>query len=209
MDLVKYINRIRFLRWYWLGRRRIKKQIDKAISVNRKIKIIIGAGGTQYDSWISTDLPHFDILKKSDWEFFLGNSKIDNLLSEHVLEHLTEEQVAKVLQFANHFLQEGGCFRIAVPDAYHSNPEYIDHVRPGGTGAGADDHKSFWSIDSLSSLCIQNNLKPNAIEFFDSHGKLFSEVIQEENGPILRSITKDFKAKVSNFSSLVIDAVKI
>ncbi len=86
---MNFITQLRRYRWIFLGRRKIKKQID-TLPQNQKLKIILGSAETKNDGWISTDIPHFNILKKSDWEYFCGKHKIDNLLAEHVLEHLRE-----------------------------------------------------------------------------------------------------------------------
>ena len=33
--------------------------------------------------------------------------------------------------------------RIAVPDGFHADENYISIVKPGGTGEGAEDHKIY------------------------------------------------------------------
>ncbi len=42
--------------------------------------------------------------------------------------------------------------RIAVPDGFHKDENYIRSVKPGGTGIGADDHKHLFNYKSLSTL---------------------------------------------------------
>ena len=39
----------------------------------------------------------------------------------------------------------GGNFRIAVPDGFHTDPSYIENVKPGGTGEGSEDHKNLFN----------------------------------------------------------------
>ena len=75
------LYKIRRYRWYLIGRWKIKKAIKKAIKKG-KLKVVLGAGGTNYSGWVSTDLPHFDILDKNDWRYFFKGSKIDNLILE-------------------------------------------------------------------------------------------------------------------------------
>ena len=41
--------------------------------------------------------------------------------------------------------------RIAVPDGYHTDARYINYVKPGGAGEGADDHKHLFNYKSLGS----------------------------------------------------------
>jgi len=52
------------------------------------------------------------------------------------------------------FLRIGGTLRIAVPDGCHPDPNYIEHVRPGGTGAGADDHQFLYTYKTITESWI-------------------------------------------------------
>lgn len=70
---------------------KLKYTIYRLQKKGEKIKIIVGAAKTTFNGWISTDLPFLDITKKNQWHFIFGKRRIDNLLSEHVLEHLSEE----------------------------------------------------------------------------------------------------------------------
>ncbi len=106
--------------------------------------MILGAGRTQYSGWIATDYPVFDIFKSWQWSFLLKGTKLDNILMEHVLEHFTKRQVGAFLRLAKKYLKPNGIIRIAVPDGFHPNPDYIEFVKPGGSGPGADDHKILW-----------------------------------------------------------------
>lgn len=200
-----FLYKLRRYKWYLLGRRSIVKTINRTASSQTPIKIIIGAGPTEYDGWISTDLPHFNILKEQDWSYFFGKHKIDNLLSEHVLEHLTESQVDTFLKLATSKLKPGGRIRIAVPDKNHPNPSYIEHVKPGGSGPGADDHKSFWSIDMYEQLAQKFNLQFAPIEYFDPEGNFTFSEFDNSQGIINRS---GGRSKNENeYSSLIVDLI--
>ena len=122
---------------------------------------------------------------------------------------LTEEEVEITLQNAFHFMNSNGCFRIAVPDKNHPNPNYIEYVRPGGSGPGCDDHWSFWSFESISGLAKKIGFKSNLIEYYDGFGKLHSVPIDDEKGIIKRSVTKSStNATIPDYSSLIVDLIK-
>ncbi len=198
------ILKLRQYRWYIIGRSRIKKQVKQ----QTKIKIILGSGTTEYDGWIATDLPHFNILKKKDWACFFRPNTIDNILAEHVLEHLTEQQVDEVLLLAYIFLKPNGVFRIAVPDKNHPNPEYIEYVRPGGSGLGAEDHKSFWDYKTFKKLAENHGFKVDLLEYADENKQIITSNYTDENGIISRSLSKTFKSDIKDFSSLIVDLIK-
>ena len=137
----------------------IRAQVDACIAAGNPLKIIIGAGATRYDGWIATDIPAFDILNREHWTLLFPEHSIDRMLAEHVFEHLTPEQLAAVLREARRYLNSGGRIRFAVPDGNHPDPNYIDRVRPGGSGIGASDHKVLYDCDSISNLLGEGRLR--------------------------------------------------
>lgn len=56
------------------------------------MKLILGAGKTSYDGWISTQETELNLLNRSDFERQYGKESIDAMLAEHVWEHMTEEE---------------------------------------------------------------------------------------------------------------------
>ena len=129
-------------------------------------------------------------------------------MAEHVLEHLTESDVEVALSYIYQYLRREACFRIAVPDAYHPNPRYIEYVRPGGEGCGAADHKSFWNYNTLSLLLKGKGFSVNLLEYFNEEGKFFGKDFDDSNGKIGRRKSKAHEDKIRDYSSLIIDAVK-
>ena len=197
------ITALRRYRWILTGRWKIKRQI-KSAAAKGKVKIIIGSGGTQYDGWIATDIPHFDILKKTDWEFFFSKYKIDKLLTEHVLEHLTSREVEIVLQFACQFMKKDGCFRIAVPDGNNPDPKYIDDVSPPGKLGSYHGHKSLWNNKIFTDVAVKNKFEIKILEHFDEGGKYILNPFTDENGWISRTGKNQNVEK-----SLIVDLIKI
>lgn len=57
----------------------------------KKIKFNVGSGGTNKDySWYATDMKNLDITKDKDWRKLLFIFGLDNIMAEHVWEHLTD-----------------------------------------------------------------------------------------------------------------------
>jgi predicted SAM-dependent methyltransferase len=56
------------------------------------MKLIIGAGRTSYDGWVSTQEDELNLLSLEGWSQFSEPGSVDALLAEHVWEHLTYEE---------------------------------------------------------------------------------------------------------------------
>ena len=108
------------------------------------------------------------------------------------------------------FLKPGGHIRIAVPDGYHPEADYIKQVKPGGSGAGADDHKVLYTHKSLSKIFISVGFEVSLLEYFDGNGEFIEEEWSTSEGFIERS--KHFDSRNTsdklNYTSIILDAVK-
>lgn len=197
------IYQLRRKRYVLLTRRKLRRKIAQ-LSQQGQLKLNIGSGILDYDEWLGLNLPFFDLTNAKLWAYFFKEAPINNILLEHVLEHLTPQDVEKSLSFARKYLRKDGVIRIAVPDKNHPDPEYIEYVRPGGSGAGADDHKSFWNYSDFIDLAKSLNYKYRLCEYYDEQGKLNMEVMDSENGTITRTARKEVKG-IDNYSSLIID----
>ena len=197
------LRKLRSYKWYLSGRYKIKKQIN-ACKPDDPLNIIIGANDTSDVGWISTDLPHFNILKQKDWEHFFGERKIDRLLAEHVLEHLSVEQVKCALSLSFKYLNPGGHFRIAVPDGNHLDPSYLKYISPPSHG-----HQSIWNIDRLREVLNEVGYQTQPIEYYTSDGIFKTNYFDFKNGIISRSKALGYKnSDYPDYSSLIIDCFK-
>jgi len=202
--MVSLVMKTRKARMMFISRRRIRKKVRMAYRSGAPVKIILGAGITHYEGWITTDFPVFNILHPPDWNYFFSGCPADNLLAEHVLEHLREEEVSLVMSLAYTHLKPGGCFRIAVPDAYHPDPEYMRYVTPGDQG-----HLSAWNIDNISEVIRQAGFRCDPLEYYSGNGVFHGQDFNFVNGAISRSRIKGFKhRKIPDYSSLIIDCYK-
>lgn len=205
-----------FRRYLKKLKKRIRQRINKAKLkriINSQIddlKIIIGAGSTQYQSWIPTNILQFNILKERDWNYYFSKNKPTRILSEHVLEHLTFEENKVALSLSFKYLDKGGKLRIAVPDAYHKDLDYLNAVKPGGWDAGADDHKIFWNYILLKELGETIGFKVDLKEYYDENGIFHFNEYSNKDGYIKRSNKNNYVDRnILNYSSLVVDFIKV
>src|SRR5437660_975249 len=106
----------------------------------RPLKLVVGASGIHDDQWVPSDIEYLNLLNPRHWSMYFNEGSIDAILAEHVWEHLTEEEGLAAAKCCYRYLRPGGYLRAAVPDGFHPDTNYIQHVRPGGSGPGADDH---------------------------------------------------------------------
>lgn len=186
---------------------RIREQVTAKLADDRPLKIVIGAGETAYEGWIPTDIPAFDILKHTHWADLFQPNAIHRMLAEHVFEHLTTDQLTDFLRIARIYLGDGGRIRIAVPDGYHPDPTYIEHVRPGGIGVGADDHKVLYTCDLMAEILTAQGYDFQLLEYFNADGEFQQVEWDVADGYIKRSAdndTRNSEGKLA-YTSLIVD----
>ncbi len=188
-----------------IGIRRLRRAVT-----HPPVKIVIGASGFFPAGWTPTEVDFMNLLRPADWQRFFQPDSIDVLLAEHVWEHLTPVDGLTALQNCQHYLKKGGYIRIAVPDGYNPDPAYQAMVRPGGTGAGADDHKLLYNYELLAQQMEKAGLTPRRIEYFDTNGHFHAEDWSPESGFIYRSRRFDPRNTPEHlgYTSLIMDGVK-
>lgn len=190
-------------------RRRILKQQVKGLRRQRQpVKLVIGAGATSYEGWLSTDLPVLNALNPRHWSSIFEPGDIDRILAEHVMEHWTEEELGCFLRIVRPYLSKGGAIRIAVPDGFHPDQHYIDWVRPGGTGCGADDHKVLYNYLTTTTLLSGEHYEVELLEYFDESGEFHRIAWKAEDGFVQRSADNDLRNRGHplSYTSLILDA---
>jgi predicted SAM-dependent methyltransferase len=177
----------------------------------KKKKFNIGAGVTKLSQdWYSTDIDTLNITKESDWKRLLFYLRLDKIMAEHVWEHLTEDQTKLANRNCYKFLKKDGVLRIAVPDGYHPDRKYIEYVMPGGSGAGADDHKILYNYKTLKEILEIVGFRVNLLEYWDELGQFHFTNWSNDGGKIERSRRYDPRNSDGklNYTSLIVDAVK-
>ena len=185
----------------------IRRRVGECGNLGRPLRVIIGAGSTRYDGWIATDIPAFDILKHEHWALLFQPASVDNMLAEHVFEHLTTDQLGEFLRIARLYLKPNGRIRIAVPDGYHPDADYIEHVRPGGIGEGATDHKVLYNCDLISAILQEQGYYCKLLEYFGADGRFHRCEWSAEDGFVGRSASHDARNAAGKlaYTSLIVD----
>lgn len=183
-----------------------------AIQGEGPLKIIVGAAETNQKGWLSTNEQWLDITKEEDWKKNFGKKNlVSHIVAEHVFEHLTTEESIKALNNMFKWLSQNGKIRIAVPDGYNPNNEYIRHVCVEGLGDDAADHKQLLNVDSLTALMQKAGFTAQHIEGYNADGTLTQNRWQAEDGFIRRSRQNNFQDSWSfpdAATSLIVDGQK-
>lgn len=174
-------------------------------------KIVLGAGDQMHDpGWICTNQEELDIENADDWGFLFDGTRATHLLAEHVWEHLKNPDKANKNAFDH--LCAGGRLRIAVPDGFHPDSDYINNVKPGGVGSGADDHQHLWNYRTLSESLDRVGFTVVLLEYWDEDGNFRTPITWLKNdGFIKRSFKFDERNEDGrpNYTSLIVDALKL
>jgi len=176
----------------------------------KPVNMVVGSMFSVYKGWIHSDIETLNLLKESDWKKYFKENAIDRILAEHVWEHLTDEEGKLAFTNCFKYLKPGGFLRVAVPDGFNPSQEYIDYVKPGGTGNGADDHKILYNYKLMSGFLEEIGFTVKLLEYFDEEGKFHKNPWKVEDGMIRRSADHDSRNKngVLGYTSLIIDAYK-
>ncbi len=174
-------------------------------------KIIIGACNTKFNGWKSVDREVLDLLVENNWLNYFKPNSIDAILAEHVWEHLTPDEAILAAKICFKFLKPGeGYLRVAVPDGFHPDPNYIMCVKPCGSGYGADDHKVLYTYRSLVKIFASVGFDVFLLEYFDEQGKFHYMEWNISDGFIQRSKRFDYRNVngVLSYTSIILDARK-
>ncbi len=163
-------------------------RIIAAVARGDPLRIIVGAAETWQEGWYATNEDWLDITSARDWHaVFKGKRIITHVLAEHVFEHLSYEECRVALGHIRGHMKAGGRIRVAVPDGYHPDGNYLSHVGIGGIGDDAADHKQLLTVDTLSALMLEAGFRPHHVEGYDSHGSLIRNEYSADDGFVHRS----------------------
>ena len=196
--LIPFIRFWKKLRWY------------SYLLSHQEIKLIVGAGPTKYKGWFPTDIVTLDVTNEKHFKKYFKKKKISKILAEHVLEHLTTKEVELMISTFYKYSTDKINIRVAVPDGFHKDKEYIERVKPGGKGEGAEDHKHLFNYKTLKSLFESQNFKSKLVEYWDENGQFHSNYVNDGNGYVKRSFINDIRNSdgIPHYSSLIIDFKK-
>jgi predicted SAM-dependent methyltransferase len=176
----------------------------------KEVKLIVGAGKIPFEGWFATDILVLDVTNEKQFQRFFSEHKIEKVLAEHVLEHLTTKQIELMARNIYRYSTPGVKIRVAVPDGLHADDAYINMVKPNGTGNGADDHKHLFTYRSLSAIFERNKYKTHLLEYWDENKQFHSIYKNDDSGYIRRSLINDARNAGGKpvYTSLIIDFTK-
>lgn len=179
---------------------------------DQPVRVIIGAGDQAWDGWIATGRDDLDLTRPGDWAVFDARPA-DAFLCEHVFEHLTMSQARAAAKHIIGALVPGGRLRVAVPDGRFPDADYQRMVRVGGPGPAdhpAADHKTVFTLDTLSQVLDSAGFVIDPLEYCDTAGRLHYHQWDWADGPIYRSLLSDHRNSADHlgFVSLIVDAFK-
>ncbi len=190
-----------------LSRKRRLRNLRNLISTSKPLKVILGAGPTLFPGWIQTDKEILDVTSPSDWSALFERESIDSLLSEHMLEHLSEDECKIALGECYRYLKSGGLFRVAVPDGYRRDPVYVAEASPPNDG-----HQVFFNVETLTAALQSAGFTTTPLEYFDAQEQFHAVPWDEKDGLIQRSARFDkqheFQRGELFYTSVIVDARK-
>lgn len=177
------------------------------------MRIIIGAGATAYEGWISTQEDELDVRNREQLMKQYSPDSIDALLAEHVWEHMTLEEGVAAARNCFMLLKPGGYLRCAVPDANFRNEWYQNMVQVGGPGPvdhPAYTHKIVYDYRSFRSVFEQAGFQVELLEYCDEYGGFHYHYWNEADGRIGRSFRFDTRNSRDGLGmvSIIVDAKK-
>lgn len=190
-----------------LSRQRRIRRLQKLIAASETLNVIMGAGPTKFAGWVETDRDILNIASPEDWRRLFAPASIDRLLSEHVFEHLDEADCRIALRECRRYLKPGGRLRLAVPDGFHPDPSYLDSVKPGGSGPGAEDHKVLYDYQMLNRIAAEEGFDCELLEYFDEQGEFHRASWDAADGFVERSVEHDPRnqQRPLSYTSLIAD----
>lgn len=177
------------------------------------MKVIIGAGKTSFEGWVSTQENQLDLLNEADFQRMFAQEKPTAMLAEHVWEHMTFEEGCLAAVNCYNWLKDGGYLRIAVPDANFRNEWYQNMVKVGGNGDPshpAFTHRIVYDYRTIAEVFCRAGFEVELLEWCDENGVFHYKYWNENDGYIGRSLRFDTRNTPEKLGmvSIILDAKK-
>lgn len=177
------------------------------------MKVVLGAGGTTFNGWVSTNENELNLLSRSDFEKIFNKQKAAAMLAEHVWEHMTIDEGMLAAKNCYDFLDEGGYIRVAVPDINFKNEWYQNMVKVGGNGDPSHPsytHKIVYDYKTLTAVFESAGFSVELLEYCDENGCYHYKYWNDADGHIGRSLRYDTRNSNEKLGmvSIIIDAKK-
>ena len=177
------------------------------------MRVVIGAGNTSFEGWVSTQEGELDLLDREDFERLFSRERPTAFLAEHVWEHMTLEEGCLAARNCFDYLAEGGYLRVAVPDGNFRNEWYQNMVQVGGNGDPnhpAYSHRIVYDYKTFCRVFIEAGFEVELLEWCDEAGTFHFKYWNEADGRIGRSLRFDTRNAGGKLGmvSLILDAKK-
>ena len=195
-----------------VGPPRLKREVEACAERGEPIRIVIGSGGVvQAKGWLPTNIQYLDLLNEEHWRRAFGDHRLDNVLAEHVWEHLTLNDGKAGAARCLAYLKPGGRLRIAVPDGNHPDHDYLELVRPGGPPPAGYEHLVLYTYDMLRDMLESVGFKVELLEYYDADHKFHRVPWDTVHGRIARCdgwTEKRPDGSTMPYTSVIADAIK-
>lgn len=194
-----------------------------------EIKLNIGGRGDYhgrrrgYEGWVAVGLKVGDgwaVEHQFPQQMGLPDRSVDAVLSEHFIEHLTDDDAVQTLRELHRAMKVGARIRVAVPDMLH--PKYASSLA-AGKDLVEPLHLSIWHRDTLSTALLMAGFGGIAPQhWWDRDGHFYCRSIDHSLGRIKRCPENDPRNKRRRknlrwsplyrelfITSLVVDATKL
>jgi len=175
------------------------------------VRVNVGGASRTFKGWVLSDYLQFDVTDVGQYVAAFGQQGVAAFRAEHMYEHLFPAQVEIAAAMSYLFLAPGGHYRVAVPEGYHPDPLYRDHVEAGNR----HQHKQMWTVDNMPPIWIKAGFDVQMMENFDKHGQFYkhdvgdAEADREKWSKVYRVADLEKIADKSyGYTSLYFDAIK-
>jgi predicted SAM-dependent methyltransferase len=190
------------------------KKLKKQLAAGQA-KVVIGAGGTTFAGWLSTDYPIVDFLNHTRIGAVFDDNSISEVLAEHVFEHFTIPQAVIALQAMWCVMVDGGRVRIAVPDGAHPGAHFAEKMFGAWAIEKQDNgypgHYTAWTEPQLTRVLKASGFGAVALEWWDAERQFhYRSWDPNQGGPVARTLHNDRRNRDGglNYTSLLVDAFR-
>ncbi|MEZ2129480.1 MULTISPECIES: hypothetical protein [unclassified Sinorhizobium] len=152
------------------------------------LRVAIGVASERQEGWRHLHQSELDATSEQNWHSLFQPDSVDNILAEHVWEHLTWTQAQQATSLCFRFLRPGGRLRLAVPDVFHASAYIADVVSATGSKAAEHNHLVDYNYQLMTKLMSGCGLQVELQDWWDERGIFHSNYSgKDEHGYIIRS----------------------